>query len=157
MTLVAALALIACATSTGATRNTTAQRVRAAPERGAGDERVANAGRRCRVPRAPRTFVGFDDHMSVATFELAAREAQRVLAMLDARLCAQASALDPSGVLGAGLRARTLELFEIRFVRADASMAQVRLRAIEGSTPSHYEVDVTRRSDQWAVRSASAP
>jgi hypothetical protein len=163
---IAVVALIACAASTRGVDTRGERGIPAARADIAGDGRSRSLEsppvRPCGVRHAVRTFVGFGDGMELDAFELAAYEAQRVSHMIDVRLCARAPALDRSGALHAALHARTLELFEIRFVRADASMARVGLRPIVApsavtSQAAAYTLTVTRQPDPegWQLVSAS--
>ncbi|MFI5308646.1 MAG: hypothetical protein ACHQ53_14900 [Polyangiales bacterium] len=158
-----AAVLTACGAGGGAGKDAgTALRPDAGTTRNAGSGTDDDAGRaraRC-VPRNAHTYVGFSAGMTLDDFELAAYEAERILAMIERELCSRANALAPNGTLAAGLSARRLELFEVLFVRDDASAADVGLRALDDTTPhssTGYRIAVERTNDEWAIVAVTLP
>ncbi len=156
-----ALAFAACATAcaTGA-----AQRPEPAPlpttlDRSASGQAAAPCA--SDVRRAARTYVGFSANMSLDDFELAAYEAERILAGLGAQLCALTDAQDRDGSLSAAVHARALEVTSIVFTRDDAGAAAVRVRlpAVGSDARATVEhsawlLELTRTENGWQIVSA---
>ena len=114
------------------------------------------------VRRAARTYVGFSANMSLDDFELAAFEAERILAGLGVQLCALTDAQDRDGSLRAAVRARALEVTSIIFTRDDAGGAAVRVRVAAIGSDRRATVDLstwllelTRTTNGWQVVSAT--
>lgn len=110
------------------------------------------------LPRAQRTFIGFSEGMSLDDFELAAIESERAMDLVQRELCARADELEPSGALASELAAGRLELFEVLFVRDDASAADVGLRPLAGldaGAGGGYRVAVERSADTWRIVSVT--
>jgi hypothetical protein len=99
-----------------------------AAQAGVTDEGTQHAS--CLV-RSQRSFIGFSEGMSLDDFDVAATEAKQVMALAEDMLCQQANALEPSGKLARDLAAHQLTLFEVRFVRDDASAADIGLRRLD--------------------------
>jgi len=150
--------LYACSATTAAEsgkRDASVQAVGAAAGSGAED-----AGAGCKLLQATRTYVGFSEDMTLADFELAAVQSTELLHTLKARLCARAPELDPSGALLRDLRAQRIEVYEILFTAANASAADVGLRAIEsgddaGASGKGYRLRAEVRISGWEILSAS--
>jgi len=132
-----------------------------APPEAAGDDPEQHGQHATCLARARRSFVGFSQGMSLEDFDLAAREAENVMALTERALCQQASALEPSGRLAADLGAHRLVLFEVLFVRDDASVANVGLRrtdAPEGDVRGAYRVAAERSAEQgWQLVGVALP
>ena len=112
------------------------------------------------VARATRIFVGFSEGMSLDDFELAATESERVMQRVQSELCERAGELEPTGALGADLAAGTLELFEVQFVRDDASAADVGLRradAPDAGTNGSYRLALERIAGVWRLVTVTLP
>lgn len=108
--------------------------------------------------RSARSFVAFSEGMSLDDFDLAATESKRLMAVAEDTLCLRASELEPSGALAADLAAHRLTLFEVVFVRDDASAADVGLRRIDGPEDPRgdYRVAAVRTAqDGWRLVSVS--
>jgi hypothetical protein len=133
----------------------------------------------CTVHRAARTYVGFSENMSLDHFELAAFEAQRILAALAVQLCeltddespprsagAVPTTVDADGSLRAAMQLRTLEVTSIVFTQDDASGADVSVRFASresasgggasdaGERPS-WRLELVRRADDWSIVSSA--
>jgi hypothetical protein len=134
----------------------------ASSHRGAGDA----AASACTVRRAARTYVGFSANMSLDDFELAAFEAERILAALAVQLCELTDAVDADASLRAALQLRTLEVTSIVFTQDDAGGADVgvRLAARErvpggdasdaGERPT-WLLELVRVADDWSIVSSA--
>ena len=105
--------------------------------------------------RSPRSFIGFSEGMSLNDFDLAATEAKHLMVRAEDVLCQQANALEPSGKLATDLAAHQLTLFEVVFVRDDASAADIGLRrfdAPEDDERGDYRVAAERSAEQgWQL------
>jgi len=124
--IAAALAHWACACSTGPL-----QRPDPAPSptpAASASGGTTEAPPACSVRRAARIYVGFSPNMSLDDFELAAFEAEQILAGLGAQLCALSDEHDREARLRGALHAGALEATSIVFTRDDAGAAAVRVR-----------------------------
>jgi hypothetical protein len=115
-------------------------------------------GSTCRLTRAQRTFVGFSDGMSLDDFELAAFEAERIVAALQTQLCELDDRLDEDGALRAALRTGSIEITAITFTQDDASAADVQVHAIVDADaggapqqPGSWLLDVMRIAGSWQI------
>ena len=109
------------------------------------------------MPKSERYFVAFSEGMSLQDFELAAKEAKRIMTLTTQTLCERADALEPSGALSADLGAQHLEAFEVRFVRDDAGAADVTLRSLDSPEDQRgvYRVAVERTQQGWRLTGVS--
>jgi hypothetical protein len=115
----------------------------------------------CQVPRrAPRTFVGFSENMSLDDFELAATAAERILAMLEAELCALSPEQDPEGSLRAALAAGVqVQITSVELTLDDATAADVTVRiepdpdAGTAQPLSTWTLQVVYDGQSWQIHS----
>jgi hypothetical protein len=129
---------------------------------GAGDA----AASACAVHRAARTYVGFSENMSLDDFELAAFEAERILAALAVQLCESTEAVDTDGSLRAALPLRTLEVTSIVFTQDDAGGADVSVRfaapesasgadASDAGVRPSWLLELVRVASDWSIVSSA--
>jgi hypothetical protein len=109
----------------------------------------------CTAPRkASRVYVGFSEGMTLADFELAAFEAERITAAL-LRLCEPDKRATDSHLRDA-LATGALEITAIDFLRDDAGAAHVRLRRPEPFADSErWRLELTRAPAGWLLLSAA--
>jgi hypothetical protein len=108
-----------------------------------------------------RTFVGLSAGMSLDDFESVAAQSKRVMNLIEHDFCRVAPTLDASPALAAELGARTLEMYEVLFVRDDASAADVGLRQTgEGEDVAprgRYRVATERGPEGWRIVAITRP
>lgn len=120
----------------------------------AGAEAGSDAGEQdasCRVRRAGRIFVGFSQGMSLDDFELAALEAERIIAALQAQLCVLDDTLDVDGSLRAALRTGAIEITSIVYTQDDAGAADVQARTVQGDAASSV-IQQDAAVSTWSLR-----
>jgi hypothetical protein len=129
-------------------------------EQRAADPARPGPGSSC-LAHVDRTFVGMSAGMSLDDFEGIAAQSKRVMTLIERDLCRVAPTLDASPELAGELSLRTLELYEVLFVRDDASAADVGLRRTgEGEDVAprgRYRVATERGPEGWRIVSISRP